>query len=526
MLIKNIQSPKFVECKVAQVIDLYDRPNSPTPVTIAPGDGIGPEIMEAAIRCLSASGARLAIQTVDIGKKMYEAGFRNGIHPDSWKTLRDTGVLLRAPVIYPEGGSFQTPNVSLRRYLDMFATVTWAKSRSPFVATNQPNMDLIIIQDSIEDLYTSIEHHQSGEVYQSLKLVSQPAMENIIRFAFKFAQANCRKKVTAFSKDTILPITDGLFHEIFDSVAKEYPDIESDHWDVSAGTAKVALAPVQFDVVVTTSMYGNIVSELATAMGTTRAHAASASYGEHFSMFSASHGAAPDIAGKGIANPSGLILAGINMLWHLNLNAAAENLHNAWLKTIEDGIHTADVYRPGISNEQVTTIEFADAVIERLGLTPEHLKPACHCGSKLTVSSAVFKSSPRAEKKLVGIDLFVEETHRDPVALANRILDLTVGFPLQLTAITNRGVLVWPCWCNESLKTDHWCCRFEFADQDKDTVFKTACTLMQILALDGLDIIKSENLYTFDGIPGYSQMDDKWYDDDFCKKPVKLQVVT
>jgi len=228
-------------------------------------------------------------------------------------------------------------------------------------------MDLVIIRENEEDLYAGIEHQQTDEVIQCLKLISRPGCEKIIRYAFEFARSNKRKKVTCFTKDNIMKQTDGLFHKVFDEIGAEYPDIEKEHWIIDIGAAKMADTPEAFDVIVTLNLYGDVLSDVAAQIAGSVGLAGSANIGEECAMFEAIHGSAPRRAGQNVANPSGLLQGAIMMLNHIGQNHLAEKIQNAWLKTIEDGIHTYDIYQEGISKKKVGTREFAQAVIENLG---------------------------------------------------------------------------------------------------------------------------------------------------------------
>ena len=204
-------------------------------------------------------------------------------------------------------------------------------------------MNVVVIRENEEDTYAGIEHQQTDEVAQCLKLISRPGCERICRYAFEYAVANGRKKVTCLTKDNIMKLTDGLFHKVFDEVAADYPQIENEHWIVDIGTARLATAPEKFDVIVTPNLYGDIVSDITAEMTGSVGMAGSANIGEDFAMFEAIHGSAPDITGQGIANPSGLLHGAIMMLVHIGQAEVAEKIHNAWLKTLEDGFHTAEI---------------------------------------------------------------------------------------------------------------------------------------------------------------------------------------
>src|ERR671933_210302 len=349
-----------------------------TPVTIARGDGIGPEIMDATLRILEGAGARLDIEEIDIGEKVYLRGHSSGIEPGSWESLRRTKVFLKAPITTPQGGGFKSLNVTTRKALGLYANVRPCVSYHPFVKTKHPNMDVVIVRENDEDLYAGIEHRQTDEVYQCLKLISRPGSEKIVRYAFEYARRNNRKKVTCFTKDNIMKITDGLFHKIFDEIAPEYPDIENEHWIVDIGSAKLADAPENFDVLVLPNLYGDVLSDVAAQIAGSVGLAGSANIGEHIAMFEAIHGSAPRRAGQNLANPSGLFLGAVMMLVHTGQTDVAERAHNAWLRTMEDGVHTYDIYKEGVSREKVGTCEFAEAVVARMGERPSQLKAVAY----------------------------------------------------------------------------------------------------------------------------------------------------
>jgi isocitrate dehydrogenase len=323
-----------------------------------------------------AAGAAIEEEVIEIGEAVYLKGNTAGIEPGSWESLRRTKVFYKAPITTPQGGGYKSMNVTVRKSLGMFANVRPCASMHPFIATKHPGMDVVIVRENEEDLYAGIEHRQTDEVFQCLKLFSRPGTERIIRYAFEYAKANGRKKVTCFSKDNIMKLTDGLYHKIFDEVAKEYPEIENEHWIIDIGAAKLAANPNQFDVIVMANLYGDILSDVAAEITGSVGLGSSANIGEYCSMFEAIHGSAPRRAGQNVANPTGLLLAGVQMMVHIGQPDVAEKVHNAWLKTIEDGVHTYDIYTEGESAKKVSTSEFADAIIERLGQTPTRLKPA------------------------------------------------------------------------------------------------------------------------------------------------------
>src|ERR687894_431645 len=344
------------------------------PVTVANGDGIGPEIMAATLRILEAAEAPLEIETIDIGEKVYLAGNASGIEPSSWESLRRTKVFLKAPITTPQGGGYKSLNVTVRKVLGLYANVRPCVSYHPFVDTKHPKMDVVVVRENEEDLYAGIEHRQTEQVIQCLKLISRPGSEKIVRYAFEYARRNNRKKVTCFTKDNIMKLTDGLFHKVFDEIGAEYNDLEKEHWIVDIGMAKIADTPEDFDVIIMPNLYGDILSDVAAQIAGSVGLAGSANIGENVAMFEAIHGSAPRRAGQDLPNPSGLLLGAVMMMVHIDQPDVAERVHNAWLRTLEDGIHTYDIYKEGVSKEKVGTREFAEAVVARLGQRPETLK--------------------------------------------------------------------------------------------------------------------------------------------------------
>jgi isocitrate dehydrogenase len=476
-------------------------PSTPVPITVAHGDGIGPEIMDATLEILEAAGAAIAPERISVGEQVYAQGHSSGITPEAWESIRRTRVLLKAPITTPTGGGVKSLNVTLRKTLGLFANVRPVHSLHPFVRTKHPIMDVVIVRENEEDLYAGIEHRQTDEVTQCLKLISRPGSERLIRYAFAYARAMGRRGVACLVKDNIMKLTDGLFHEVFEQVAEGYPDIEARRYIIDIGTALLADRPEDFDVIVTPNLYGDILSDVAAQIAGSVGLAGSANLGAQAAMFEAVHGSAPDIAGKGVANPSGLLKGAILMLVHIGQPEVASRIRNAWLRTIEEGIHTADIFADGTSTRLVGTRDFARAVIAHLGETPLHL-PTAHY-SQVEVEAEAEVEAQRAEKQLVGVDVFCDWTApgRPPEQLAARLRE-AAREGLDLVMITNRGVKVWPNGFPETFCTDHWRCRFQRNGAPIGPHEVTA--LLTRLVEHKVDVIKTENLYTFDGVPGFS----------------------
>ena len=475
-----------------------------TPITVARGDGIGPEIMDATLHVLKEAGARIAVEEIEVGEKVYLRGVNTGIEPDAWKSLQRTKVFLKAPITTPQGGGYKSLNVTTRTMFGLYANVRPAVSYYPFVYTKHPEMDVVIIRENEEDLYTGIEYRQTHDMMESLKLISRPGSEKIIHYAFEYARSHNRKKVTCFMKDNIMKLTDGLFHKIFDAIAAEYPDLINESWIVDIGAAKLADTPEAFDVVVLPNLYGDILSDVAAQIAGSVGLAGSANIGDQCAMFEAIHGSAPRRAGQNVANPSGLLLAAVMMLVHIDQPDIATLVHNAWLRTIEDGIHTYDIFVSGVSKQKVGTKEFADAVIARLGQQPETLKAVNYKSVPREPASILATSSVSNERKeLVGVDVFLDWHDGTPEQLGESIKQVHSD-GLELKWIANRGAKVWPQSLPETFYTDHWRCRFMSSTSSSTITHNQVVALLQHIEDAGFDFIKIENLYNFDGHVGYS----------------------
>jgi isocitrate dehydrogenase len=472
-----------------------------TKITVARGDGIGPEIMDVTLSIIKAAGAQIEIDEIEVGEKVYLSGNTSGIAKESWDTIRKNKIFLKAPITTPQGGGYKSLNVTTRKFLGLYANIRPCISLHPFVSTKHQKMDIVIVRENEEDLYGGIEHQQTDEVVQCLKLISRPGCEKIVRYAFEYAKQYGRKKVTCFTKDNIMKQTDGLFHKIFDEIAKEYPNIENEHWIIDIGAAKVADTPEDFDVIVMPNLYGDILSDIAAQIAGSVGLGGSSNIGEECAMFEAIHGSAPTIAGKNLANPSGLLHGAIQMLTHIGQSDVAIKVHNAWLKTIEDGIHTFDIYKEGVSQKNVGTKEFAEAIIKNIGHKPSQLKEVNYTNNS-ALKLPKYQRKTARNKELQGVDIFVHWNGDNANELAS-ILQLMNTSDVQLDMITNRGIKVFPDGFPETFFTDHWRCRFK-SSVGKSIDKKQIIQIMQTADDNSIDIIKTENLYAFDGKTAYS----------------------
>jgi len=473
-----------------------------TAIAVAEGDGIGPEIMQVVLHILREAGAQLEIHKIEIGEKMYHKGFAAGMDPAMWELLRNTKAFLKAPITTPQGGGFKSLNVMIRTTLGLYANVRPCVAYFPFVDTKHPEMDVVIVRENEEDLYTGIEYQQSPNVCSSLKIISRPGTEKIVRYAFEYAKNHGRKKVTCFAKDNIMKFSDGLFRKVFDEIAKEYSDILNEYWIVDIGAAKLADKPELFDVLVLPNLYGDILSDVAAEIAGSVGLAGSANIGDSQAMFEAIHGSAPRRAGQNLANPSGLLLAAIQMLAHIGQGEIASRIHNGWLKTLEDGIHTYDIFKEGVSLQKVGTKEFGEAVVKRLGSLPQELRIVSY-PPKTPFKKHVEAPDSAVQRHLVGIDVFIY--HKGPLnQFFGKISHINIAH-LRLKMISNRGVCVWPNGQKETFCIEQWRCRF-LTDDGHTTSQHDVFQILQAFDHVQMDVIKSECLYTLNGKPGYSSI--------------------
>lgn len=471
------------------------------PVTVAKGDGIGPEIMDATLDILTAAGARIAPEFVTVGEQAFKQGITNGVTDEAWESLRRTKVFLKAPLYTPSGGGYKSVNVTMRKSFGLFANVRPVRTFEPFIKTKHKGVDLVIVRENEEDLYAGIEYRQTLNTCHSVKFMSRTGSEMIIRYAFEYARAYGRKKVTALMKDNIMKLSDGLFHKTLDLVAQEYPEIESEALIVDIGMARVADTPENFDVIVTLNLYGDIVSDIASQIAGSVGQAGSSNIGQNCAMFEAVHGCAPDITGQGIANPSGLLNAAILMLSHIGQTDVAEKIGNAWLYTLENGEHTVDIAQD--KSKALGTKEFAKAVIANLGKKPKTLEKMTIGGGKLTMPEPDKTTKTPRKKRTIGVDIFVDWPEKDANALG-KLVEQTQTANLKLSVISSRGMKMYPGKPETQAVTDHWRCRFR---GDNEGVNQSEIrSLLASMEAVGLKWTKLETLCSFDYEDCFSQI--------------------
>ncbi|UVW83860.1 isocitrate dehydrogenase [Wolbachia endosymbiont of Aedes albopictus] len=471
-----------------------------TSVTVAYGDGIGPEIMEAVLSILREAEAKISIDIIEIGECIYNKKWSHVISPSGWESIERTKILLKSPTTTPQGKGHKSLNVALRKNLGLYANIRPCISYHPVIENKFDKFDIVVIRENEEDVYTGMEHRLTGDLYQCTKIITRSGSEKICRYAFEYVKKHNRKKLTCLTKDNIMKMTDGTFHAAFDRIAKEYQDIKAEHYIVDIGMAKVATEPENFDVIVTENLYGDILSDIVAQTSGSVGLAGSSNIGNEYAMFEAVHGSAPDIAEKNIANPSGLLNAAVYMLIYVGQASTAKLIYNAWLKTLEDGIHTADLYKEKKSKQKVGTKEFAGAIIENLGKKPAIL-------SELTVGSSTNSKISEIQnsyeqdykvRKLVGSDITLAWSKP---ADFDQIVKLFETSNPQIIAIYSKGLAIWPGSSKSS--SDQITCRFIANSEKKPITNSDVNDLLIKLEENTFDVVRMDKLYLYDGKEGF-----------------------
>lgn len=473
-----------------------------TPISVSFGDGTGPTIMEATLRLMQVAGADIRVQQIELGGSPIRSDKREAIIGDAFESIKATRVLLKSSS-FEQAQETRPLEKLLNKELGLFASVRPCTAYGPFVRTKQPNANVVIIKQNDEDLYSGIEYRQTDEVYESLRILSRFGCQRAIKVAFDFAAQTGRQKVSCFSNQNALKFSDGLFCEVFEAVAADYPDIETEQCAVDSDAALLFDDPSRFDVIVVPNMPGTLLSAAMARMASPMACAHYANLGTDHSMFAVGNLVERPVDNDA-ANPSGLMLASVMMLLRIGQFEVAELIHNAWLRTIEDGFHTADMFfSDGRSKRLVGTVAFTDCVVANLGETPSHLKPVSYDSGLFQTVTRELAAHPKppARKKLVGVDVFVHWRGIQSRALAET-MRCALDENLELTMITARDGKVWPIAPSNLQKTDHWRCRYR-ARPGRSIVHTDIAELQSRLAYLGIDFIKTDHLYEFDGKPGF-----------------------
>jgi isocitrate dehydrogenase len=438
-------------------------------IAVAKGDGIGPEIMEAVLSIFNANEVPIEYDFVEMGKWVFDKGFSNGMTPESQQTIEKLGILFKGPMETPKGKGVKSVNVTARKTWNTYANKRVFQSLhgvdTVFSKAGIP-IDITIVRENIEDTYGGIEHMLTHDVALSRRFITRPGSLQVIKYAFEMAKKKGARRITCGHKANIMKLTDGLFLECFQEVAKDYPDLKSDDIIVDDLAMKLVVRPHEFDVVVLTNLQGDIISDLCAGLVGGLGFAPSANIGDHIAIFEAVHGTAPDIAGKNIANPTALLLSGISMLRHLGFMQNAAVIENALLYTLEQGIHTGDFGDK--SKPSLNTTQFAQAIIDNFGKQPEvNAKPML---PNMRPTSTMFKldmhammvSKETEDEKIVGVDMFIESEEQPPF-IAKKC-QRHAGVKFKLVNISNRGTQVWPTGSLYTNLVNQYNVRFESLD--------------------------------------------------------------
>ncbi|MBS1747872.1 MAG: NADP-dependent isocitrate dehydrogenase [Bacteroidetes bacterium] len=456
-------------------------------IAVAKGDGIGPEIMDAVLTIFQEAKVPLEYISVEMGKWVFDKGYNNGMTPEAKQIIEDLGILFKGPMETPKGKGVKSINVTARKTWNTYANTRTFQTLhgvdTVFSKAGIP-VDITVVRENIEDTYGGIEHMITNDVAISRRIITRPGSMQVIKYAFEMARKKKARRITCAHKANIMKITDGLFLEVFQEVAKDYPDLKADDVIVDDLCMKLVTKPDTFDVIVLTNLQGDIVSDLCAGLVGGLGFAPSANIGDHICIFEAVHGTAPDIAGKNIANPTALLLSGIGMLRHLGLMESAVLIENALLFTLEQGVHTGDFGNKSIP--PVNTTAFANAIINNFSKKPQQgakpeLKdtPATKTMFKLD-KNVMLETSGTVTENIIGVDFFIESDEQ-PVTIANKCLRHG-GVKFKLINISNRGTQVWPTGSVYTNLVNQYNVRFESID---DTPLKQQDVLGLYVSLSG-----------------------------------------
>lgn len=473
--------------------------SSATPITVLPGDGIGPEVVDSALRIIDAAGVPVIPEVQLAGARAFQAGIESGVPRDTIESVERTRVVLKGPLETPIGYGNKSANVTLRKLFETFANVRPVREL-PGVQTpySGRNIDIVVVRENVEDLYAGIEHMQTPAVAQTLKVITRPGSEKIARFAFAYAVAEGRRKIHCATKSNIMKLTEGIFQHSFEDVAREYPQVEARHILVDNCAHQLAMRPEQFDIILTTNMNGDILSDLTSGLTGGLGFAPSANIGSEVAMFEAVHGSAPDIAGKNLANPTALVLSSAMMLRHIGEGEAASSIEQAILVTLEEGVRTGDMQG---RHPAVSTSQFTDAIIANLGKQSQLSAPREYQRIRVPPSGDEVGHVEVQSRAVVGVDVFVESLEH-PAAIAAAVSTLAEGSGLALRSIANRGTAVWPETGHDTSLVDAFQCRFLAADGEATDA--RILTLLQHLATR-YRWVHVEKLQRFNGKDAFSK---------------------
>lgn len=432
-------------------------------VTVIPGDGIGPEVIAAALRVIEATGVKVVAEVRPAGAEVFRRGIASGVPDETIESIENTKVVLKGPLETPIGHGNKSANVTLRTLFETYGNLRPVRElpgvTTPFTGRK---LDIVIVRENVEDLYTGIEYMQSPGVAQALKIITRLGCEKIVELAFEFAVAAGRKRVHCATKANIMKLTEGMMQHTFEEIAPRYPMIEAKHILIDNCAHQLAMRPEQFDVIVTTNMNGDILSDLTSGLTGGLGFAPSANIGSEVAMFEAVHGSAPDIAGKNVANPTAIILSAAMMLRHIGEGTAANDIEQAVLVTLESGLRSSDMAG---TVKPSSTMELTDAIIGNLGRESSTTAARDFHAVRISPMREEVVVYPVTNRRVTGIDVFIE-SNAQPESLGESLTDLVAGTTLCLQEIGNRGNIVFPLSDRTVSLVDQYRCRFMARDRN------------------------------------------------------------
>ena len=473
------------------------------PVTLIPGDGIGPEVVQAARRIIDATGVKIQWEEAEAGAAVFKKGVASGVPKETIESIGRTRLALKGPLETPVGFGEKSANVTLRKLFETFANIRPVREY-PGVPTpySGRGIDLVMVRENVEDLYAGIEHMQTAGVAQCLKLISRKGCEKIANLAFEVALAEGRHTVHCATKANIMKFTEGFLKRTFEELAPKFPTLQSSHIVVDNCAHQLVKKPEQFDVIVTTNMNGDILSDLTSALVGGLGFAPSANLGHDVAIFEAVHGSAPKYAGKDLANPAAVILSGVMLLRHLGELEAAAKVENAVIVTLAEGKR---VPRDVVGDAKAAgTRAFTEEIIANLGRSHPAWKAREVRPLRIPPAPGGSRSVATKTRQAVGMDVFVE-ADLSPVALGEKLTALAGSAGFKLKMISNRGTQVYPVRGTETDCVDQWRCRFLLEQPGADVPAEQVNRLLGNIEGSGLRWMHIEKLQDFDGKPGYTK---------------------
>lgn len=471
-------------------------------VTLIEGDGIGPEVMNAAKAVIKALGVSIDWEVAAAGRKAFEGGIVSGVPQETIESLSRTRIALKGPLETPIGFGGKSANVTLRKFFETFANIRPVKEITGVVTPfSGRGIDLVVVRENVEDLYAGIEHGQTPDVAQCLKLISTKGSEKISRLAFELARAEGRKSIDVATKANIMKKTEGMVKSVFEAVSTDYPDIEARHLLIDNCAHQLVIRPEQFEIILTTNMNGDIISDLTSGLVGGLGLAASGNIGHDCAIFEAVHGSAPDIAGKDKANPTAILFSAVLLLRHLGELEAAARMEAAVLTTLADGPAWPGDIAKGRPISGTTA--FTEAVIANLSTVEGSSLGRTYRKLEVPVKKASVKVRFPEDRAVQGIDLFIEfdGTAAELGGILEEAADRCL---LKLKMISNRGTMVYPDNGASTDCVDHWRCRFVVPEALSDIPSVEIGRLIERVDAAGLRWMHIEKLNVFDGEPAYT----------------------